>query len=127
MLGASCLAAAADDQPTFARTTDEITLDGRLNETSWLSAIPRTKFYEIYPANVGEPAVATSVSFVYDERNFYVAVRALDPDAAEAIRAPIVRRDQVLADRDYVEVFLDPLNTRRSAFFLSRERARDRH
>ena len=35
-----------------------------------------------------------------------------------AIRAPIVRRDQVLSDQDYVEVFLDPLNTRRSASFF---------
>ena len=29
-----------------------------------------------------------------------------------------MRRDQVLSDQDYVEVFLDPLNTRRSAFFF---------
>jgi hypothetical protein len=117
MLGAWCLPAVADDRPTFARTTDEITLDGRLDEASWLAAIPRTKFYEIYPANVGEPAVGTSVSFAFDERNVYVAVRALDPQQ-EAIRATIVRRDQVLEDQDYVEVLLDPLNSRRSASFF---------
>lgn len=121
MLGASCLATAAEDVPveraTFGRATGEITLDGRLDEASWLSATPRTKFYETYPANVAEPAVTTSVSFLYDERNVYVAIRALDPNPA-SIRAPIVRRDQVLEDQDYVEVFLDPLNTRRSALFF---------
>ena len=78
---------------------------------------PRTKFYEIYPANTGQPPVATTVAFLYDDRNIYVAVRALDCRPA-AIRAPLVRRDQVLSDQDYVEVFLDPLNTRRSAFFF---------
>jgi hypothetical protein len=121
MLGASCLATAAEDlapeRASFGRAIGEITLDGRLDEASWRSATPRTRFYEIYPANVGAPAVATSVSFLYDERNVYVAIRALDPQPA-SIRAPIVRRDQVLADQDYVEVFLDPLNTRRSAFFF---------
>ena len=91
--------------------------DGRLDEASWLSAIPRTRFYEIYPANAGQPPVATTVSFLYDDRNLYVAVRALDPEP-DAIRVPIVRRDQVLSDQDYVEVFLDPLNTRRSALFF---------
>jgi hypothetical protein len=117
----SYLATAAEDSTsepaTFRRTVGEIAIDGRLDDASWQSAIPRTKFYEIYPANTGQPPVATSVSFLYDERNIYVAVRALDPRPA-AIRAPIVRRDQVLSDQDYVEVFLDPLNTRRSAFFF---------
>src|SRR5262245_18252703 len=93
---------------SFERATGEITLDGKLDEASWQSAQPRTEFYEIYPANVGEPSVATSVAFLYDERIVYVAIRALDPHP-ESIRAPIVRRDQVLADQDYVEVFLDPL------------------
>lgn len=121
MLSVSCLATAAKDPTsetaTFGRTAGEIAIDGRLDEASWQSVIPRTKFYEIYPANTGQPPVATTVSFLYDERNIYVAVRALDPEPA-AIRAPIVRRDHVLSDQDYVEVFLDPLNTRRSAFFF---------
>lgn len=120
MLAVSCPATAEDPAPEaapFRRTTGDIVVDGRLDEASWRSAIPRTKFYEIYPANTGQPPVATTVSFLYDEGNIYVAVRALDPEPA-AIRAPIVRRDQVLSDQDYVEVFLDPLNTRRSAFFF---------
>jgi hypothetical protein len=121
LLTAQCFAAAAeDDAPehaTFDRAAGGIVMDGRLDESSWRSATPLKTFYEIYPADTGEPPVATTVSFLYDERNIYVAVRALDPQPA-AIRAPIVRRDQVLADQDYVEVFLDPLNTRRSAFFF---------
>jgi hypothetical protein len=121
MLSVSCLATAADDPTsetaTFHRTVGEIVIDGRLDDASWRSATPRTKFYEIYPANTGEPPVATAVSFLYDGSNIYVAIRAFDPEPA-AIRAPIVRRDQVLSDQDYVEVFLDPLNTHRSAFFF---------
>jgi hypothetical protein len=121
LLAAPCFAAAAEDEApehaTFGRAAGEFVVDGRLDESSWRSATPLQKFYEIYPADTGEAPVATTVSFLYDERNVYVAVRALDPQPA-AIRAPIVRRDQVLSDQDYVEVFLDPLNTRRSAFFF---------
>ncbi|HKS57299.1 MAG TPA: DUF5916 domain-containing protein [Steroidobacteraceae bacterium] len=121
MLAASCPASAAEnaapERAAFGRAAGEIVIDGRLDDASWKSATPQTKFYEIYPANIGEPPVATMVSFLYDDRNIYVAVRALDPRPA-AIRAPIVRRDQVLSDQDYIEVFLDPLNTRRSAFFF---------
>jgi hypothetical protein len=111
LLGSSCLAA------SFDRAAGEITLDGRLDESSWQSTAARTDFYETYPANIGKPAVATSAAFLHDDRNVYVAIRALDPHPA-SIRAPIVRRDQVLADQDYVEVLLDPLNTRRSALFF---------
>lgn len=120
LAGQCCASAADDDAPeraTFGRAAGEIVIDGRLDETSWRAANPLKKFYEIYPANTGQPPVATTVSFLYDERNIYVAVRAFDPQPS-AIRAPIVRRDQVLSDQDYVEVFLDPLNTRRSAFFF---------
>jgi hypothetical protein len=127
MLAASCTAIAAEEalpeeartglqRATFRRATGEITLDGRLEE-SWRAATPQTKFYEIYPANLGNPSAETTASFLYDDRNIYVAIRALDPNPA-SIHAPIVPRDEVLEDQDYVEVLLDPLNTRRSAFFF---------
>jgi hypothetical protein len=121
LLCATTLATAADDvareRTTFGRSTGELTLDGRLTEAAWRAATPQTHFFEIYPANLGRPGVETTAAFLYDDRNVYVAIRAFDSDAA-SIRAPIVRRDQVLEDQDYVEVFLDPLNTRRSAFFF---------
>jgi hypothetical protein len=121
MLVATGLASAADDsapaRAPFDRTTEAITLDGRLDETSWRRAAPITKFFETYPANLGAPAETTTAAFLHDDRNVYVAIRASDHDPS-SIRAPIVRRDQVLEDQDYVEVFLDPLNTRRSAAFF---------
>lgn len=121
LLCATTLATAADDavreRTTFGRSTGDITLDGRLSEATWRSATPQTHFFEIYPANLGRPAVETTAAFLYDDRHVYVAIRAFDSDAG-SIRAPIVRRDRVLEDQDYVEVFLDPLNTRRSALFF---------
>jgi hypothetical protein len=114
---ASAVEGLASERATFAKTNEQVTLDGRLNEASWWSATPVTKFFETYPANLGAPTETTTATFLYDDRNVYVAIRVLDHDPA-SIRAPIVRRDQVLEDQDYVEVLLDPLNTRRSAVFF---------
>jgi hypothetical protein len=113
----SVSADAGPERPTFNKTTEQITLDGRLDETSWRAATPVNKFFEIYPADRGIAAEITTATFLYDDRHVYVAIRALDHDPAK-IRAPVVRRDLVLEDQDYVEVFLDPLNTRRSALFF---------
>lgn len=101
----------------FSRVAEAIRLDGLLNETTWELATPQTRFFEVDPANLGPPAVRTIARFVYDEHNVYIGIRAFDPDPA-AIRSSIVRRDYVMSDQDYVEVILDPMNTRRNAFFF---------
>jgi hypothetical protein len=121
LLVAARIASAAEDaaaeRAAFGEVVGEITLDGKLDETSWRAATPVAKFFETYPAHLGNPAVVTTVAFLHDDRNVYVAIRAQDDDPAD-IRASFVRRDQVLADQDYVEVLLDPMNTRRSALFF---------
>lgn len=121
-LAASCAVTEADSPSgpkfmDFPQIAEKIYLDGRLDETVWLHVTPRTNFFEVDPANVGPAAVRTLARFAYDERNIYVGIRAFDPEPA-AIRSSIVQRDQVTGDQDYVEVVLDPLNTRRNAFFF---------
>ncbi len=98
----------------FAAATSAMTIDGRLDEFSWAAASPVTRFFEVYPASAGIPVVNTEARFLFDDENVYVGIRAHDPHPA-AIRAPLVRRDQISTDQDYVEVFLDTLNTRRNA------------
>jgi len=71
LLCATTLATAADDvvseRTTFGRSTGDITLDGRLTEAAWRAATPQTHFFEIYPANLGRPAVETTAAFLYDD------------------------------------------------------------
>mgnify|MGYP000718611897 CR=1 FL=1 len=82
-----------------------------------MSAAPVTRFFEVYPGNVRMPPVRTDVRLVYDDRSVYVGIRAHDPNAA-VIRSALARRDQSLADQDYVEVLLDPLNARQNALLF---------
>ena len=101
----------------FARASDEMQIDGHLDEAAWSAAIPVTRFFEVSPGNVEVPAVETEARFLYDNKNIYVGIRARDRDA-RAIRSSLVRRDQVLTDQDYVEVLLDPLSSKHSAFMF---------
>jgi hypothetical protein len=93
-------------------------IDGRLDESALRTADAVTRFFEVYPANLGEPTVRTEARFLFDEHYFYVGIRAYDPNPS-AIRSAPVRRDQVLTDQDYVEVLIDPANGGHSVF-LSR-------
>jgi hypothetical protein len=106
-----------NDLLRFGRTTSHITLDGKLTESAWAEAPSTTRFYEIFPAERGVPPVSTEARFLMDEKYVYVAVRAFDPNVT-ALRAPLVRRDHVLSDQDYVEIMLDPQDTRRSAMLF---------
>jgi hypothetical protein len=99
---------------SFAPTAGSITLDGRTDETSWLGVSPVRRFYEIYPANVGEASACTEARFLFDSTYIYVGIRACEPDP-ELIRSRFSRRDQIGTDQDFVEVMLVPLRARRTA------------
>lgn len=98
----------------FTRTSTPIAVDGHLDEAAWISAKPVTRFFEVYPGDIAEPTVRTEARFLYDDENVYVGISALDPDTA-SIRSGFVRRDGVTMDQDYLEIYIDPLNTRQSA------------
>jgi hypothetical protein len=96
---------------------ERIDVDGRLDEPAWASAAAFDRFWAVSPQD-GEPApVKTEVRFAYDRGALYVAVRAWDPDPSR-LRAPFARRDNVLADQDMVDVFIDPVGNRKFAHFF---------
>lgn len=114
---AAATAAAADMSAESARFSEvsSVTIDGHLNEPSWLAAQPVTTFFETYPRSVAEPTVRTEARFLYDEDYIYVGVTAHEP-LPSSIRSGLVRRDNITIDHDYIEILIDPLNTHRSAF-----------
>jgi hypothetical protein len=111
--GSQTLAASAEPAQ-FGRVLDTIALDGRLDETSWTAASAVHTFFETYPRSTADPEVGTEVRFLYDDKYAYVGVTAHESDLT-AIRSPFVRRDNVFADQDYVEIRLDPLGSNRTA------------
>ena len=94
-------------------------IDGRLDEPVWASAPVHDRFFQYKPLD-GLPAPAdhrTTVQVVVEEHAIVFGIRAFDPRPG-LIRAPLVRRDEVKREQDFVIVVLDPVGTRRSAQFV---------
>ena len=96
------------------RATSAITVDGVLDEPAWRDAAVLRLEYETRPAENEPPPVETEVLITYDERRFYAAFRAFDPEPS-AIRAHLQDRDTIFND-DLVGIKLDPFNDERRAF-----------
>ncbi|MFL5560172.1 MAG: DUF5916 domain-containing protein [Gemmatimonadaceae bacterium] len=104
---------------TAARRTGPITIDGRLDEAAWANATPVTEFRQAQP-NEGAPAsLPTEVRILFDDEALYVGARMTDPTGRAGIRAPLARRDQLLAadgnngsfnslTTDKIAIVLDP-------------------
>ena len=100
-------------QVNVTRLTGTITIDGDASEAAWESAPAIDGFVEYFRGDNTAPPARTIGRIAYDDDAVYVAFLAEDPRPSE-IRAPLVDRDKVLGDQDYVAVLLDPLNDRRS-------------
>lgn len=78
-----------------------------------------SKFYEVDPGENTEPPVETVAYLTYDQENFYMAFKCLDPHPEE-IRARYADRDKMFAD-DFVGIILDTFNDQRYGveFFIN--------
>src|SRR5690348_8445122 len=92
-------ATAGHDVPSASATrrAGPITIDGRLDEAAWAAATPITKFRQSQPDEGADASLATEVRILYDDDALYVGARMSEPMGAAGIRAPLARRDQLLA------------------------------
>jgi hypothetical protein len=96
------------------RTTDEMTIDGKANESVWKRAFKDDRFTEREPVLGRTPPLRTTLQVAYDDFALYILVEAqADPD--ELVNRNL-RRDifAVFAD-DNVALKLDPHHDHRSA------------
>jgi hypothetical protein len=74
-----------------------ISIDGRLDEEAWKQATPITELRQTQPHKGNPATLATEVRILYDDEALYVGARMSEPMGAKGIRAPLSRRDQLLA------------------------------
>lgn len=92
------------------------TIDGRLDDEAWNSAVVLTDFYQISPGDNIAPSKPTQVYLGYDAHHLYMAFYCFDePDK---IRATVAQRDDVFGE-DNVRVYLDTFNDQRRAYLLA--------
>jgi hypothetical protein len=117
LLGAAVLASpahAAFQAVRIADKTQEIKLDGVLDEAIWKNAPAHDAFFQQQPVDKLPAHVRTEVRLAYDSRYLYIAVTAFDPKP-EDIRAPFARRDKPSGDQDFIGIMIDPSGAKKSA------------
>ncbi|MGD0756112.1 MAG: DUF5916 domain-containing protein [Bacteroidales bacterium] len=95
--------------------TDNITIDGILDEPAWLTADKATHFQRVLPTDTGFAIAQTEVRVIYDESNLYVGIICYDPTPG---KRPVesLRRDFNFLKNDNFIVFLDTYNDQTNGF-----------
>ena len=91
------------------------TIDGDLSDPAWAKAAVIDKFVQKAPIPYSEPTEKTVVRIMYDENNLYIGVYNYDSNP-EAIIARSMQRDGPLFTADSIVIYLDPSQSRRSAY-----------
>lgn len=94
------------------KTTEKITIDGRLDEPAWQDAELVTDFFRVEPVQGGTIKNPTQVRILYDDKNLYVGVFALDSLGKKGIRIQDLSRDFNGPENDTFGVQLDAQNTK---------------
>lgn len=126
LVAALTVAVSASAQPAaipvhITRASGPIKIDGHLSDEAWQTAARVDRWYEIEPGDNTEPPVKSVGYLTYDDRCLYLAFDFEDPEPGK-IRAPLGDHDNINgASMDFGGVFLDSLNTGRSAleFFVT--------
>jgi Domain of unknown function (DUF5916)/Carbohydrate family 9 binding domain-like len=98
------------------RTTQPVMIDGRNDDPVWQSAPIISDFRQFAPAENGEATFRTAVQTAYDDRHFYVLVRAWDP-RPDSLLSLLSRRD-VRTNSDQIKVLIDGYRDRRTGIEL---------
>jgi hypothetical protein len=96
------------------KVTAAIEIDGAGADEVWRAAPAVDAFRVFDPVEDGEPTLRTEARFAYDERNFYVLVRAFDAHP-DSIMALLSRRDE-RTQSDYIRVIIDSYHDRRTGY-----------
>ena len=94
----------------------EPVIDGYVNEDAWDIVEWSTDFTQKDPDEGKPPTYQTLFKVMYDAKNLYIAIRALD-DEPELIESRLSRRDGFAGDR--VNVIIDSYHDKRTAFVFT--------
>ena len=82
---------------TAALRSSPIAIDGKLDEDAWRAATPITQFRQTRPDEGAPATLPTEIRILYDDDALYIGARMSEPMGPSGIRAPLARRDQLLA------------------------------
>jgi len=96
------------------KITDEILIDGSLDEAIWSELTPIHIKYESWPDETRIVVPGAVARIAYDQKYLYAAIVVSDPEP-EKIRAHLTDRDRAFND-DFVGIVIDTFNDERRAY-----------
>lgn len=98
--------------------SDNITLDGILEERAWGLAAYDTTFWLHYPIDTGQAYATTEVRMMYDESNLYIGLIC-----HESLGKPIVQSlkrddDGSFNNSDFVAIVIDPADNSKNGYYF---------
>ena len=103
----SLLVHAQETEYHISKATDEIVLDGELNETSWQNAQRLDDFAQTYPTDTAAAQTRTEVMLTFDDQNLYIAAICHDElDGKYVVQS--MKRDFSFPATDAFAVFINP-------------------
>jgi hypothetical protein len=86
------------------RAASPLTIDGKLDEASWRTAVWSEPFVDIQGGDELRPRFRTRVKMLWDDDYFYIAAELEEPD----IWGTLEERDSVIFHDNDFELFIDP-------------------
>ncbi|MHC4992560.1 MAG: carbohydrate binding family 9 domain-containing protein, partial [Planctomycetota bacterium] len=99
------------------RTPEPPTIDGRLDEATWMDAAVFEDFLQVEPVEGAAPSERTEVRLLFDADFLYVGFRCFDREP-DRIIGKIMRRDANLDSDDRVRFVIDTFLDRRNGFLF---------
>lgn len=101
-------------QIAVAKITENIVLDGVLNEAAWQKAQVSKNFAQYFPADSLKAEYDTEVYFTYDDNQLYIAVKCYAADDNYSVQS--LKRDYGFRNNDNVTILLDTFADGANAF-----------
>lgn len=98
------------------RTTQEIKLDGVLDEKAYFDGRPADHFWQYFPFDSLQAKGQTEIYMTYDDENIYVGVKCYS--AGNDFITPSLRRDYSFQGNDNVSLVFDTYNDQTNAFLF---------
>ena len=102
-------------QIRIQKTNEEITIDGRLDESAWQKSEVADAFHRVLPIDTGYATAKTTVRLTYDDKNLYFAVKCFESMQGENI-VESLRRDFEFGKNDNFLIFMDTYNDQTNGF-----------
>jgi len=100
---------------SISKTTDEVKIDGILDENVWLTADRAGHFHRVEPTDTGFAIAQTEVKMTYNEKTLFMAVTCYDPTPG---KRPVesLRPDFTFYKNDNFLLFMDTFNDQTNGF-----------